>query len=73
METALIVAAILAALAGAFSLHDAFLGVGFIAIGCLLAIIARMVQAEAHDRARGSMAQRASRMAGSSHMSRGAV
>jgi hypothetical protein len=52
VETALIVVAIFAALAGAFSLHNAFLGVGFIAIGCLLAIIARMVQGEAHHGAR---------------------
>lgn len=45
MKTVLVIMAVLSGLAGLGSLSNATMGVGGIAAGCLLAILARMVQA----------------------------
>ena len=51
MHAVLLVVALLAVGFGALSLSQATLGVGAIAIGCFLAICARLAQAEVHHRA----------------------
>ena len=51
MHGVLLVFALLAVGFGAMSLSEATLGVGVIAIGCFLAIAARLAQAEVHHRA----------------------
>ena len=51
MHALLLVLALLAVGFGALSLSQATLGVGMIAIGCFLAIAARLAQAEVHHRA----------------------
>jgi hypothetical protein len=45
------VLALLAGLGGLASISQATLGVGMIGFGCLLAILARLAQAEAHHKA----------------------
>ena len=51
MHALLVVIALLAVGFGALTLSQATLGVGNIAIGCFIAILARLVQAEVHHRA----------------------
>jgi hypothetical protein len=51
MVTLLEILAVLAGLFGLISLSQATLGVGVIGFGCLLAILARLAQAEAHHKA----------------------
>jgi tryptophan-rich sensory protein len=51
MSALLVVIAILAVGYGLISLSQATLGVGMIAIGCFVAILARLVQAAEHHRA----------------------
>lgn len=51
MSAVLMILAILAGVVGVFSLSQATMGVGIIALGCLLGILARLAQAEAHQRA----------------------
>jgi hypothetical protein len=50
MSAILMILGILAVAFGALSLSEATMGVGIIAIGCFLAILARLAQAEAHHR-----------------------
>ena len=50
MSAILMILGILAVVIGALSLSQATMGVGVIAIGCFLAILARLAQAEAHHR-----------------------
>lgn len=51
MSTALVVIAILAVTIGVLSLSQATMGVGIIAIGCFIGILARLAQASEHNRA----------------------
>ena len=51
MSAILMILGILAVVVGALSLSQATMGVGIIAIGCFLAILARLAQAEVHHRA----------------------
>ncbi|WP_158070188.1 hypothetical protein [Xanthomonas campestris] len=51
MSTALVVIAILAVAIGVLSLSQATMGVGVIAIGCFIGILARLAQAAEHNRA----------------------
>ena len=51
MSTALVVIAILAVAIGVLSLSQATMGVGVIAIGCFIGILARIAQASEHNRA----------------------
>lgn len=51
MSAVLVIIAILAVGYGLLSLSQATLGVGMIAIGCFVAILARLVQAAEHHRA----------------------
>jgi len=50
MSIFLVILGLLVVLGGILSLTQATLGVGLIAIGCLLAILARLAQAEAQHR-----------------------
>lgn len=50
MSTALVVIAILAVAIGVLSLSQATMGVGIIAIGCFIGILARIAQASEHNR-----------------------
>ncbi|CAD7374577.1 hypothetical protein [Xanthomonas arboricola] len=51
MSTALVVIAILAVAIGVLSLSQATMGVGVIAIGCFIGILASLAQASEHNRA----------------------
>ena len=51
MHAILLVLALVVVGFGAISLSEATMGVGTIAIGCFLAIAARLAQAEVHHRA----------------------
>ncbi|MGS0516354.1 hypothetical protein ACQR5T_20955 [Xanthomonas oryzae pv. oryzicola] len=51
MSVALVVIAILAVAIGVLSLSQATMGVGVIAIGCFIAILARLAQASEHNKA----------------------
>ena len=51
MSAVLMILAILAGVFGVFSLSQATMGVGIIALGCLLGILARLAKAEVHQRA----------------------
>ena len=48
MSAVLMILGILVVLIGAVSLSQATMGVGLVAIGCFLGILARLAQAEAH-------------------------
>ncbi|WP_158606133.1 hypothetical protein [Simplicispira hankyongi] len=50
MSIFLVILGILVVIGGILSLSQATLGVGLIAIGCFLAILARLAQAEAQHR-----------------------
>lgn len=52
MYWVLLILAVIAAVAGGALLSNATQGVGIIAEGCFLAIVARIVQAEVHERRR---------------------
>lgn len=51
MSTALVVIALLTVAIGVLSLSQATMGVGVIAIGCFIGILARLAQASEHNRA----------------------
>ena len=51
MSALLTVLAVIAGAIGVFSLSQATTGVGVIALGCLFGILARLAQAESHQRA----------------------
>ncbi|WP_208588000.1 hypothetical protein [Xanthomonas fragariae] len=50
MVTALVIISILAVAIGVLSLSQATMGVGVIAIGCFIAILARLAQASEHHK-----------------------
>ncbi|WP_155292130.1 hypothetical protein [Xanthomonas vasicola] len=51
MSVALVVIAVFAVAIGVLSLSQATMGVGVIAIGCFIAILARLAQASEHNKA----------------------